>query len=393
MIISNYFNGSFSDFAKAENSQFPDFIINAQNIIKSWLSDTQSFILYTSGTSNTIAKPFSTSRLDLIKSVNRTAQYFNLDNKSTLWCTLDPKYTGGFMMIIRALVLDCSIKLSDPKSSLFKDFNASESIDLLSVVPIQFYKVINDPKAKYKFNRIKNVLIGGASINNSLIDNKLSNFKKTSFFISYGMTETLSHVAIKNLKNDKYYNALEDISFRVNQNDELIISGLYSNISLEFATNDKVKLINNTQFLWLERSDIIINTGGIKVNPIAIEDEIYQYVQKLGFSGDSFSFAVSSIPDTKLGEKIILVVDKKQDLKQLRHLEDFNWLKNSYTKPRAFYRIEEIPRTSAGKIKYTQLKQIVLAYGSLIKLNETRKFQRKKLFKKFEKEIRSKIEN
>lgn len=388
MIINSHFTGTFQEFSRAENSIFPDYLKKVQEIVIQWFSGVNTFTLYSSGTTSAEPKPFQTTREDLILSVKRTAQYFHLNQNSTLWCVLSPQYTGGYMMIIRALVLNCNLKISEPSSQFIQDLKENERIDFLSIVPLQCYQLLDNPRIRFKLNRISNILIGGAAIKEDILS-LIPNYPNTQFFLSYGMTETLSHIAIKNLsKKEDHYNAFQDIQLGMNENSELIIQNYNANSNSILQTKDLVELLDENRFVWLGRSDFIINSGGVKVNPEQLESEIYQYLNHKNLQNFP-TFYISSVEDERLGEKIVLVFSSNPDCKLISILGTFDWLKNPIHKPRKFYLINDIPYTNSGKVKRNELKKLIQEEGKLVDTYSSN--NRKWLSKKFNKKISSKI--
>jgi len=151
-----------------------------------------------------------------------------------------------------------------------------------------------------EIERIKNVIVGGGPVQNDLKRKILS--LKNRIFETYGMTESLTHVAIKNLtNNEKNFHALEGITF-AKKSGCLLVNTPHLSIK-KIQTNDEINLLSKTEFSWLGRKDFIINSGGVKINPEELE-------KKLNESYDQ-NFVISSIADEKLGQKLVIVFEKK----------------------------------------------------------------------------------
>ena len=70
------------------------------------------------------------------------------------------------------------------------------------------------------------------------------------------------------------------------------------------VTNDLVKIISGTEFQWLGRFDNIINSGGVKLIPEEIETKLISLLKTPYF--------VVGIPDKKLGQKLILIIEENE---------------------------------------------------------------------------------
>jgi O-succinylbenzoic acid--CoA ligase len=159
------------------------------------------------------------------------------------------------------------------------------------------------------------------------------------------MTETISHIAIKKINGlcpDENYKTLNGVSVSSDADGCLIIDAPGINIH-SLITNDLVKIISPTEFSWLGRTDNVINTGGIKINPEAIEQKLLQAM--------GIPFFVTGIADDRTGQKPVLVLE-------LGTLSEYEMGKlktqisnlGKYERLRAVYLIPEFARTDTGKI-------------------------------------------
>jgi len=201
-----------------------------------------------------------------------------------------------------------------------------------------------------ELNKIKTLLIGGAPLNFEL-KSKLKNLP-IRVFESYGMTETITHIALKEISKDEF-TVLPQMKIRKDERNCLVIKTPY--FDEEIITNDVVELKNENEFKWLGRFDNVINSGGIKLFPEQIEEKLKPFV--------SDDFIVASLPDATLGQKLILVVERLDDGCWM--LEDFtqritqNAKLNKYEVPKEIYFVEKFPRTESGKIKRKKLKELI----------------------------------
>ena len=176
----------------------------------------------------------------------------------------------------------------------------SENVEFCAMTPLQVQNSLD------KIHFIKNLIIGGAAVSEKL-KNEISTTLQfsnspTRIYETYGMSETLSHIALKQVfpVQEDYFTIFNDVEISVDERNCLVIEAL--ELSLEkITTNDIVEILNATQFVLKGRIDNVINSGGIKIFPEEIEEILAKYI--------SFPFFIASKPDEVLGEKVILVLE------------------------------------------------------------------------------------
>jgi O-succinylbenzoic acid--CoA ligase len=291
-----------------------------------WKSDKENLTVLTSGSTGN-PKKINISKKQMIVSAENTLQYFNINENSTFLNCLPVKYIGGKIMLIRAILSKGKIVLCKPLANPIKELDII--IDFIALTPLQLNNVLENRK---NFEKIKLAIIGGGLVSENLIS-KIQNLT-TNCFQTYGMTETISHIAVRNLKNctnKTPYKCLEDIKVRANKKNQLIINSKKLNIK-NLVTNDKVKILSNEEFLFLNRTDTIINSGGLKINPEEVENKILKSL------GDN-NFFVDKIKNDKFGEEIILIALKKIELNLL--IESIKLLKDKKIQPKKIYIVDK----------------------------------------------------
>jgi len=306
-----------------------------------WLDEhIQSFEVKTSGSTGK-PKLISLSRLHMKESARATADYFGLSNGDTALLVLPADFIAGKMMIVRALEIGLDLYYYPPQVSVINHIN--RDFDFGAFIPLQIQYAIDSGQVE-KLAYIATSIIGGASLSQTYIDT-LQNLH-SKFYATYGMTETITHVAMKNLKeSDACFEALPGIKFSVDKNQCLQIK---SKRLPEFvtSTNDIVKLISESTFELKGRLDHIINSGGLKIIPEEIEEHIKSILQKEVFIGFQ--------KDEKLGQKLVMV-----------------WEENGLNE-------SEIIKMLSAKIDRKYLPKKVLNISSFIR-TENQKIDRKKM--------------
>ena len=323
---------------------------------KDWLNGKQLFTFHTSGSTG-IPKKIELHRSQLEASANATIQALHLTSKEKIFICLNTQLIAGAMMLVRGMILKCQLFLIEPTSDPLKFLDENHEMTFASFVPMQLHNLLNDDLTiEKKLSRFTHILVGGTSINSS-IEKKLSQLS-CNVFQTYGMTETVSHIALKQIGKENNYTALPNIELKKDERDCLCIKGKVTNDEW-IITNDLVDLIDAKHFKILGRMDEVINSGGIKIFPQKVEYAIQEAITILQF--DVKEFFIASQKDELLGEKLIAVfcckhfsVEEEQKLNEnlRQHL-------SSYEIPKVFYFLSFFEKTASDKIdKIRTLKNL-----------------------------------
>jgi acyl-CoA synthetase (AMP-forming)/AMP-acid ligase II len=140
--------------------------------------------------------------------------------------------------------------------------------------------LLDDEKTKNNLQQIRNVIIGGAELPYSL-KQKIKPFAN-NIYETFGMTETVSHIAMKLLsKNNEedFFRTIGSVTVSTNENNCLLIYAPHLQEET-IVTNDVVEIIDSKTFKWLGRLDNVINSGGIKLYAETIEQKIKKVLGK-----------------------------------------------------------------------------------------------------------------
>ena len=231
-----------------------------------------------------------------------TIEALQLSNSSNALVCLDTKYIAGQMMLVRAFVNGMNIIATEPTANPFK--NISQPIDFTALVPYQVEAILQEGNSA-NLDALKCCIIGGATISESL-KKKLKEIK-SPMFATYGMTETISHIALQKLNGDdanENFHVLGDTKISQDERGCLMIDADY--LDDQVTTNDLVTITDAKHFTWLGRFDNVINSGGVKVSPEPIETKIESIFDDEGIFNRCF---VAGIPDNKLGQRVALFVE------------------------------------------------------------------------------------
>ncbi len=345
LIYQNQVYQNTADFER-DFSGFPDFALSAFAFCKAWISGNRNFLQHTSGSTGA-AKVIGITRTQFIASALGTGSFFGTDPRSFLLCCLDPRYIAGKMMLVRALVWDCHVLLTPPVSNPLEELPADAEPDFAAMVPLQVQACLESPSSLGKLVKIKHLIIGGAPISSALKAKLLVH--GIHAFQTYGMTETVSHVALAEIaEKELVYKTLPGVAIGVDQRDALWIKSSMSGPS-PIQTNDQVRLLSPDSFQWLGRLDFVINSGGIKLNPEVLEAKAEAAVVSF-FPGSAFFF--HGLKDEKLGEKLVLFIEKEGENGERAKLlrEELKKSLARFEVPKEIYFKPMFRKTPSGKL-------------------------------------------
>jgi len=295
-----------------------------KSFISEWLVPKETIELQTSGSTGT-PKKIVVQKKCMKNSARLTGARFGLKSGDSALLCLPMKYIAAKMMVVRALELGLELKVVDPSGTI------RESADFVAMVPMQLANSLD------QLDHIKTIIVGGSPVNESLIK-KLQN-TKTEIYETYGMTETVTHVAVKPLNGvhkSECFVALDGVSFETDARGCLIIDAPALNPE-PVVTNDVVELLSVTSFNWLGRIDNVINSGGIKMHPEIIEKKLESFLPNR-------RYFVVGLPDKELGQKLALIVEGDPFDIELNYLP-------KYEQPKEIIFRSSFPETESGKIK------------------------------------------
>ena len=316
------------DFSKEISVEVTDFLTN-------WF-DSKSFVEVKTSGSTGNPKIIQLQKIHMINSAKATGDYFNLPKNTTALLCMSPNYIAGKMMLVRALTLGWHLDILAPTSNPLK--NSDKNYDFSAMVPMQLHNSLQD------IHKIKKLIVGGGTVSNELLG-KIQQVK-TEIFATYGMTETITHIAVKRMNaiasgaKQTQYKTLPNIQISLDHRGCLVIDA--PTISAEkVITNDLVELISSTEFKWLGRIDNVINSGGIKLIPEQIEEKLAAIIEN--------RFFVSGKKEEILGEKLILIIEGIKNEGLLNRIQQLKSL-SIYEIPKEICFLEKFTETETNKI-------------------------------------------
>ncbi|RTY81047.1 O-succinylbenzoic acid--CoA ligase [Flavobacterium sp. LS1P28] len=304
------------------------------DFILDWFDNKSYLELNTSGTTG-IPKVIRIEKQAMVNSAIATGDFFDLQPGNKALHCLPTKYIAGKMMFVRSFILGLDIDFVAPSSHPL--LNNETKYDFVAMVPLQAQNSLTMLK------NVKKMIVGGAKMNKTL-EKGLCKLK-TKVYETYGMTETITHIAAKEI-GEMAFSVLPNIKIAKDDRDCLVINA--PKISSEaIVTNDIVELINENQFIFLGRIDNIINSGGIKLIPEQIEEKLATMIHS--------RFFVTAKQDLVLGEKLVLIIEGEQ---QIIAETVFDVL-DKYEKPKEVLFVAKFAETQNGKIKRKEITESI----------------------------------
>jgi O-succinylbenzoic acid--CoA ligase len=343
---------AISKIVSGEESGRTPFETSTFTFISDWLQGKDSFLQQTSGSTGA-PKEIALTRKQMSGSAHRTLKALNIQEGDTALVCLHPQYIAGKMMLARALEFNLKIEgvepSSDPLQSLPEDFQNG----FAAFVPHQLATMIQKAERIGQLNRMKTILVGGAAVNETL----LKEIKKlhVPVYATYGMTETISNIALQKLNGPDAQNnfyLVPGITVATNDHHCLVIT--LPELPDPVITHDIVQLNTDNSFRILGRLDNIINSGGIKISPEILEKEAEHILNRLGIFK---SFLIGSIPHDTLGEQLVLIIQGSPlPARVERQLaEQFKSRLKPYEVPKQFRYLPDFTYTLSGKVDRTEI--------------------------------------
>jgi o-succinylbenzoate---CoA ligase len=267
-------------------------------------------------------------------SARKTIDYLKLSpNDKALLC-LSVHTIAGAMMIVRAIVGQLKLVITHPQSNPFLSVN--ENISFAALVPLQIDEILKWHDDTFQLPA--KTIVGGAPISPSL--QKRLEARKWTVFQTFGMTETISHIAMRKIgfNSDEAYSTLPGIKVSSNAQNQLEIE-CPEFFSEKLSTTDEVEILDENQFIWKGRTDFVINSGGVKIHPEIVETKLSAVIP--------IPFMIGALPHTVLGQQVVLVLEGKPIKKWEK--ADFQFLEK-FEIPKLFLFVSNFIRTESGKI-------------------------------------------
>ena len=325
---------SLSSLAEGFINKGPDFVKHIGLFLKAWCSEEAYITARTSGSTGD-PKSVLLKKQFMVNSARATAEYLGIQENTKALLCLSADTIAGKMMLVRAMVLGWQLDTIQPMSSPLEEVKGF--YDFSAMVPFQLRKSLP------QLERIGKLIVGGASLPVDL--KQLVSNKTTEVYESFGMTETVSHIALKRTNHitdnkEEVFNVLPAVRVETDDRGCLVIDAPQLS-DKKVITNDLVELHSPLRFTWLGRWDNIINSGGVKLIPELIEKKLAPHFSE--------RFVITSLPDRAFGNILVLVVESNLDIQKLSDRISAVSDLDRYELPKRIFKLEKFPETRSGK--------------------------------------------
>ena len=319
-----------------------------EDFLSEWNNDSDRVLVHTSGSTGK-PKPMMVEKKRMLNSARITCDFLGLKPGDTALLCMSLDYIAGKMVVVRSIERHLHLISVSPSGHPLKDIN--EEITFAAMVPMQVYNTLQVPEERERLTHIRHLIIGGGAIDASLEKELRSLPGNIAIWSTYGMTETLSHIALRRINGaeaSEWYQPFDSVKISQTEEGCLVIDAPLV-CSETLVTNDIVEIesyiynkVEKLRFRIKGRKDNVICSGGIKIQIEEVEEFLKPHLEK--------PFMLAKKKDEKFGEIAVLLSENKEiktvEATVRRLLSDYK-----YWIPREFRYVEHLPLTETGKPK------------------------------------------
>ena len=339
-----------------------------EDFFSEWNKDSDRVLVHTSGSTGK-PKPMMVEKKRMLNSARITCDFLGLKPGDSALLCMSLDYIAGKMVVVRSIERHLHLISVSPSGHPLKDINLKDAngkdvngeITFAAMVPMQVYNTLQVPEERERLTHIRHLIIGGGAIDASLEKELQALPGNIAIWSTYGMTETLSHIALRRINGaeaSEWYQPFDSV--KISQTDEgcLVIDAPLV-CAETLVTNDIVEIesyiynkVEKTRFRIKGRKDNVICSGGIKIQIEEVEALLKPHLEK--------PFMIAKKKDEKFGEIAVLLTEdediKKVEATVRRLLSDESEKSSDHKKykywiPKEFRYVEHLPLTETGKPK------------------------------------------
>lgn len=312
-----------------------------EEFLNEWRNDSPTVLVHTSGSTGK-PKPMWAEKEKMLNSARVTCDFLGLKPRDTALLCMPLDYIAGKMVVVRSIERHLRLVSVKPNGHPLASVGATT---FAAMVPLQVYNSLQVPEERAKLMRIKHLIIGGGAIDAELAS-ELRGFPN-HVWSTYGMTETLSHIALRRLNGSEasqWYTPFDGVGIGRDEDDCLVIDAPLVHDGV-LKTNDRVELrmdslTGKRQFRILGRKDNVIDSGGIKIQIEDVENRLRPCLR--------VPFMITKMPDRKFGEVVVLLYEG-DSLSSDRIHDLCAKVLPTYWVPKRFVNVARLPMTGTGK--------------------------------------------
>ena len=339
-----------------------------EDFFSEWNNDSDRVLVHTSGSTGK-PKPMMVEKKRMLNSARITCDFLGLNPGDSALLCMSLDYIAGKMVVVRSIERHLHLISVSPSGHPLKNIDLKDvngkgvngEITFAAMVPMQVYNTLQVPEERERLNRIRHLIIGGGAIDATLEQELQSLPGDIAIWSTYGMTETLSHIALRRINGDEpseWYQPFDSVHISQTEEGCLVIDA--PQVCAEtLVTNDIVEIepyiynkVEKLRFRIKGRKDNVICSGGIKIQIEEVETLLKPHLEK--------PFMLAKKKDGKFGEIAVLLTEdediKKVEATVRRLLSDESEKSSDHKKykywiPKEFRYVEHLPLTETGKPK------------------------------------------
>lgn len=336
--------------------------MTVNDFLQEWNSPSETLLVHTSG-STSKPKPMWVEKQRMLNSAHITCDFLGLRPGDSALLCMSLDYIAGKMMVVRSIERKLRLFSVKPSGHPLSDESLTKMVemdfDFVAMVPMQVYNTLQVPQERERLSRIKHLIIGGGAIDDALAEELRS--LPGAVWSTYGMTETLSHIALRRLNGEEaseWYQPFDSVGVSLNSDGCLVIDAPLV-CSEPLVTNDIAEIKQqetsshssdassslktsspHVLFRIKGRKDNVICSGGIKIQIEEVENLLRQHLDA--------PFLLAKKKDEKFGEIAVLVTESG-DLEGVEAI--CRQVLPKYWVPRQYLHFDQLPMTETGKPK------------------------------------------
>ena len=324
-----------------------------EDFFSEWNNDSDRVLVHTSGSTGK-PKPMMVEKKRMLNSARITCDFLGLKPGDSALLCMSLDYIAGKMVVVRSIERHLHLISVPPSGHPLKDIDLKDvngEITFAAMVPMQVYNTLQVPEERERLTHIRHLIIGGGAIDASLEKELQALPGNIAIWSTYGMTETLSHIALRRINGaeaSEWYQPFDSVKISQTEEGCLVIDAPLV-CAETLVTNDIVEIesyiynkVEKLRFRIKGRKDNVICSGGIKIQIEEVEALLKPHLEK--------PFMLAKKKDEKFGEIAVLLSENKEiktvEATVRRLLSD-----HKYWIPREFLHVDHLPLTETGKPK------------------------------------------
>ena len=282
----------------------------------------------------------------MLNSARITCDFLGLKRGDTALLCLSTEYIAGKMMVVRALERGMKLVSIEPQGCP----EWEGTVDLAAMVPLQVWNLLH--QCPSRLTHIRHLLIGGGAIDERL-EEALQDLPN-AVWSTYGMTETLSHIALRRLNGptaSSWYTPFDGVTLSKTEEGCLVIEAPAVHEG-QLITNDMVELRSDGCFRILGRKDNVICSGGVKIQMEEVERLLRPHLP--------IPYMITRAKDERLGETVVLLMEGGCPDEAKTVCER---VLPKYWQPRRIVSVASLPMTATGKPARAEAERLAQKNG------------------------------